>query len=223
VRRLKLRPLGKAGRDQGVGSGSIQVTPYILSSVAIGSVQAHRIAALGSDLAPLAHAFGHRIDGVVGRSFLNSRIVQINFVHRQLHFLNAAPSSARTARIGYLSEVELYDVTVGKKPATATLDTGNSHYVTVSGPGFHALGLASLAAGANISSAHGYNGAAEVRTILLPPLRIADVDVGSVPALLFIDATQEKGEPYVNIGNRVLERFHTVTFDFRHNGLWLGR
>ena len=49
VRRLKLRPLGKGGRGQGVGSGSIQVTPYVLSSVSIGSVQARRVAALGSD------------------------------------------------------------------------------------------------------------------------------------------------------------------------------
>jgi len=223
VRRLKLRPLGKGGRGQGVGSGSIQVTPYVLSSVSIGSVQARRVAALGSDLAPLAHAFGHQIDGVVGRSFLKSRIVQIDFVHRQLHFLNAAPSSVRTARIGYPSEVELYRVTVGEKPATATLDTGNSHYVTVSRRGVDALGLASLAAGAKTSSAHGYNGAAEVRTIILPPLRIADVQIGTIPALVFLGAAQEKGEPYINIGNRVLERFHTVTFDFRHNGLWLAR
>ncbi len=79
VRRLKLRPAGKSGRGQGVGNGSIQVTPYVLSDVEIGLVQAHNVAALGSDLAPLAHTFGHKIDGVVGRSFLNSRIVQIVF------------------------------------------------------------------------------------------------------------------------------------------------
>jgi len=79
VRRLKLRPAGKSGRGQGVGNGSIQVTSYVLSDVEIGLVQAHNVAALGSDLAPLAHTFGHKIDGVVGRSFLNSRIVQIVF------------------------------------------------------------------------------------------------------------------------------------------------
>ncbi len=81
VRRLKLRPLGKGGRGQGVGSGSVQVTPYVLSSVSIGSVQARRVAALGSDLAPLAHAFGHRIDGVVGRSFLNPTPLMYNYVN----------------------------------------------------------------------------------------------------------------------------------------------
>ncbi len=52
VRRLKLRPAGKSGRGQGVGNSSIQVTPYVLSDVEIGLVQAHNVAALGSDLAP---------------------------------------------------------------------------------------------------------------------------------------------------------------------------
>jgi len=223
ARRLKLRPSGTSGRGQGVGGGSDQVTPFILSNLTLGPIQAHDVAAVSSDLAPLAQAFGHQIDGVLGRSFLKSRIIQIDFVHRQLDFLNAAPSSIRTARIKYALEVELYGVTVGNKPVTATLDTGNSHYVTVSGHGVAALQLANLAARAKTSSAHGYNGSAQVRTITLPALRIAAVNVGSVPALVFSGQNEEKGEPDINIGNRVLEKFRTVTFDFRGSGLWLGR
>jgi len=39
----------------------------------------------------------------------------------------------------------------------------------------------------------------------LPSLRILGVRIGSIPALVFLDPAQEKGEPYINIGNRVLE------------------
>ena len=214
ARRLKLRPSGAAGQGEGVGSGSNRVVPFELSSVALGEVRASRIAALSADLAPLSHAFGHRIDGVVGRSFLLSRIVTVDYPRHELRFLRTAPRGRPTAPITYPSELSVRDVSVGGRPTSATIDTGNGGFLAVSYDGVRALGLAGLAARSKAATAHGYNGATPVRDASLPDLQIGQSRFGRLPAKLFVLASRDDVGPYLNIGNRVLDRY-VVTFDFR--------
>ena len=82
VRQLKLRPIGASGSGEGIGTTKPRVTSYEFSSVRLDGVTARRVVALSSNLRPLALAFGHRLDGVLGRSFLVSRILQVDFRHR---------------------------------------------------------------------------------------------------------------------------------------------
>ena len=130
-----------------------------------------------------------------------SRIVQIDFRHRQLHFLGEAPRASWTLRLTYPSVTRVSGVFVS---ATATIDTGSNGFVTISSRGATALGLTQLASRGNVGSERGFDGVTSVRQITLSSLRVGRLPDGSVPARIFVDPTQVEGQPDVNIGNRVL-------------------
>jgi len=109
-----------------------------------------------------------RDDGPRAESALQFHRRDAPVTFRASRFFNAAPNILRSLLRRPPTPTALLD-SKALSPRRGVgfaqiLDTGNSHYVTVSGRGVAALGLAGLSASGKTSLAHGYNGAAKVRT-----------------------------------------------------------
>jgi hypothetical protein len=100
AKRLHLRALGASGHGSGEGSGKIEVYPVEASDLSLGGVHQKRLRALAVDLHAIGRAIGTPIDGVLGTSFLDGRVVQIDYAAAQYDFF-PMPCSRRSRRVSY--------------------------------------------------------------------------------------------------------------------------
>jgi Aspartyl protease len=218
AKRLKLRPLAPSGQGAGEGSGTMQTYPVELDDVAVGAVHQKHLPALAADITGLGKSLGQRIDGVLGTSFLDGRVVQIDYHCATIRFLPDAVLGAYAARLGSADGINVSnDVWVGSKRITATFDTGNSGSSVVSGRGIASLGLQATAAAGVQSTGRGYLGTTRFTKGHLEDARVGHVQLGRIDTNFIASSTG----PYdVNIGNRVLSRY-VATFDYQRGLLTL--
>ncbi len=218
ARRLHLRALGASGNGSGEGSGKVVVYPVEASDLTVGGVHQSRLRALAVDLHAIAHAIGTPIDGVLGTSFLDGRVVQIDYACRTIRFLPdamLAPFAARflSTDAGNLTS----DAYVGSIPVTATFDTGNGGSSYVTAQGIARMGLQSAARAGRQVTSLGYLGLTRETEGTIENVRIGRVRLGTLQAKF----NQSSTEPLdLNVGNRVLDRF-VVTFDYQRGLLTL--
>jgi hypothetical protein len=75
------------GGGEGSGSGDaehVMVYPTTIDDLKIGSHKFAPIVALAANYSAISHAFGRRVDGTLGYSFLNGRVTLIDFDSRTL-------------------------------------------------------------------------------------------------------------------------------------------
>ncbi len=219
AKRLKLRPLAPSGQGAGEGSGTMQTYPVELDDVAVGTVHQKQLLALAADISGIGKSLGQRIDGVLGTSFLDGRVMQIDYHCGTIRFLPDAVLAAYTARFtstdGGVNVSN--DMWVGNKRITATFDTGDSGSSVVSRRGIASLGLQAEAAAGAQSTARGYLGAANFTRGYLDDARVGHVPLGRIDTIFMASSAG----PYdVNVGNRVLSRY-VVTFDYQRGLLTL--
>jgi hypothetical protein len=218
AKRLKLLPLAPSGQGAGEGSGTMQTYPVELHDVAVGTVHQKQLPALAADITSLGKSLGLRIDGVLGTSFLDGRIIQIDYHCGTIRFLSDAVLAAYAARLTSVDGINVSnDVWVGSKRITATFDTGNSGSSVVSRRGIASLGLQTAATAGVQSSGRGYLGMTRFTKGHLEDVRIGHVSLGTIDTNFMASSN----DPYdVNIGNRVLSRF-VATFDYQRGLLTL--
>lgn len=218
AKRLHLRAVGASGHGSGEGSGTIQVYPVEANDLSVGGVHQKRLLALAADLHGLGRAFGMRIDGVLGTSFLDGRVVQIDYACRSIRFLPdavLAPFAARfvSSDAGNLTS----DVYVGTVQVTATFDTGDAGSAYVPARGIGRLGLQSAAQHGRPVTSQGYLGATRDTEGTIENVRIGHVPLGRLQAKF----NPSSSDPFdLNIGNRALDRF-VATFDYQRGLLTL--
>ncbi len=218
AKRLKLRPLAPSGQGEGEGNGSMQTYPVELSDIAVGSVHQKRLLALAADISGIGKSLGLRIDGVLGTSFLDGRVVQIDYHCGTIRFLPDAVLGAYAARFTSTDGINVSnDMWVGSKRITATFDTGDAGSSVVSRRGIASLGLQAAAAAGVQSTGRGYLGTAHYTKGYLEAARVGHVSLGRIDTVFMASSTA----PYdVNIGNRVLSRY-VATFDYQRGLLTL--
>jgi hypothetical protein len=89
TKRLHLRAIGAVGSGSGEGTQIIEVYPVRASDVRVGDAHQKRLFALAVDLHELSQTLGMRIDGLLGTSFLDGRVMQIDYACHVIRFLPA--------------------------------------------------------------------------------------------------------------------------------------
>ncbi|MDQ6930150.1 MAG: retroviral-like aspartic protease family protein [Candidatus Eremiobacteraeota bacterium] len=213
AQRLRLRPNGPSGLASGVGTRKSVVFALRIPDLSVGSVHAKNLLALTSDLSGLSKHFGHRIDGVLGTSFLAGRVTEFNYPCRTIAFLSDAPVAPITASFHGDDENVVDNARVNGRRATATFDTGNGGPILVTGKGIADLDLAAAAKRGRQGVGYGYNGGAKNSAGRLNDVRVGAIDFGTSTATFMSSA---QGSYDINIGNRAMQRYRVV-FDYvRH-------
>jgi Aspartyl protease len=218
AKRLKLRPLAPPGQGEGEGSGTIQTYPVELDDIAVGTVHQKRLPALAADISGIGKSIGLQIDGVLGTSFLDGRVMQIDYHCGTIRFLPDAILAAYAARFTSTDGVNVSnDMWVGSKRITATFDTGDGGSSVVSRRGIASLGLQAAAAAGVQSTGRGYRGTTHYTKGYLKDVRVGHVPLGRIDTSFIASSTAQYD---VNIGNRVLSRY-IATFDYQRGLLTL--
>jgi len=211
---------GKGEHASGGGTERNAAFECKLKNVELGGLKAGTIDAAAIDLSKLSGRLGKHIDGVIGHSLFKGRIVQFDYRHSVVRFLEKASPpkpGATTLKFRYSDNVLLDDVRINGKRVVANLDTGSSGTLQLSPAGVNRLGLSDMAAKGAVHTSVGYNGAFESREGKIasinigPSLTAYDVDV-----MFFSQGTgHDKVSWDVNIGNAFMKDY-VVTVDDQH-------
>jgi hypothetical protein len=217
-----------AARNLGLerqGAGVADPRPYMLklARIAVGSLVAPNVAAAATDLSPMRERFGSQLDGVLGHSFLNRRIVQIDYPKSVVRFYSVSPIGSANAdgpgfakmRFRYDDDVLLDGVRVNGHLVTGTLDTGSDGTFKFTPKAVVDLGLAEDVRNAKPALSAGYAGVRNnfegrlTSSIALGAIRV------DMPLVTFFgkDSGLDQKPWGVNIGNAFLKDY-VVTIDY---------
>ena len=206
---------------QGSGGGTDRNPAYEckFATLEIGSLAAANVSAVAIDLTKISGPMGRHIDGILGHSVLNNRIVQFDYPSRMVRFFNALPAArnraAATLGFRYDDDVLIDGVLVNGRRVTADIDTGSSGSLALSPMAVENLGLAEEAAKGKGLTSVGYNGVVQNHEGRLRSFVIGSISVSSPPVLYIARGSgHDKARWDVNIGNGFLKDY-IVTIDYR--------
>jgi len=136
----------RASGGEASGEGDAKqatVYPATLDGLAIGGREFPPVDALASDMSTLSEHYGRKLDGVLGYSFLNGRIVLVDYAAARVGILDRpadAASTVKTCRkrftiplhgIGDNTIPAIPNFRFGAASGTISLDTGSSGGITL--------------------------------------------------------------------------------------------
>ena len=206
--------------QQGDGGGTDKNPAFEcrFTTLQLGSLSATNIDAAAIDLKKISDRMGRHIDGVLGHSLLNKRIVQFDYPHSVVRFFDKAPTPAAGATIvkfHYSDNVLIDDVWINGTRAVANLDTGSAGTFAISPRGIGRLKLEEAAARGVVKTSVGYNGQFEHREGKLDSIKIGNISASDVDAVFFSAGSGHERSPWdVNIGNRFFKDY-ILTVDYQ--------
>jgi predicted aspartyl protease len=210
-----------SGEADGTGDGRNAVHPAKIAGLRIGSEEIPPIDALAMDLSAASRRLGVEIAGILGYSFLNGRIVEIDYPRRSLRLLPEAPAYARTALVAQLltesharSPLLTQLVRVNGKPLPVTLDTGSSFNLELFPKARTILGPALWETHGRVGHVVGAKGNASVRHVDADSIEIGGLALDSRDLVLSA-GSGETGARAGNLGNEGLRSF-VLTLDYRN-------
>jgi hypothetical protein len=202
--------------------------PTTITGLAIGGDQAAPIDAGAIDLRGISDAYGSRIDGVLGYSYLKRRIVLIDYPLRRLTIVER-PSEAAGATAGCRRRwatplrlqagynTPLITLHLGSAAAIATLDTGDNGAIELFQRALDLPGVRAALIAAGETRSTGFNGEARHSQWTL------NAPIGLGPFRLPPGASATLGEPessgatLANVGNRFFAALRLkLLLDYRH-------
>jgi hypothetical protein len=126
-----------AGEAAGVGEGEAAIIPTTVRGLRLGELDVPAVEAVAMDMSPLRARYGQPLDGVLGYSFLSSRIVVIDYVDDAVSILDAAADAAaltatcrlswRTPLVSFADDtIPVIPVRFGDVEGPASIDTGSN-------------------------------------------------------------------------------------------------
>ena len=218
---LKLKGQGR----QGTGGGTDVNLAYEtkLPLVEVGSITAKDVYAAAISLTKTSDRMGRPVHGVLGYSFLQGRIVQIDYPASRVRFYAASPFPAKAQGTSsrfvipfhYDNDMLIDDVYINGQKVRATLDTGSSGLFALTPAAIKMLGLENVALKTDARTSVGYNGEYKTRSGVLKTIRIGPITLDSAESTFWLPGTgHDHAKFQVNIGN-LFFRDYVVTFDFR--------
>lgn len=229
ARRLRL-PLGTAKSEgRGAGNGRVFGQQTVCEELRVGDLAARRLAAVALDLSKVSRTMGRPLHGVLGFSFLASRIVQIDYFRRRIRFYAESPFSPsprppNTPRrvvfpMRFLANSVLpvlEDCYVNGTRIPVTLDTGSSLGLILFPSAIQRLGLEELAREGLPVHAAGYRGEAHLTKGWVRSVLLQTIDLGAIEVAYVEKGYGEREGPDGrggNLGNAVLQDF-VLTLDY---------
>jgi len=222
-------PLGAEATSEGVGAGHSTGRHTTFVDLQIGGIAVHRLDAAVFDLSGVSRNLGRPLHGVLGFSFLDSRITQIDYFQRRIRFYKDSPLPLNVHRddeksISFPMQFHsqsvlpvLEDCYVNGMRLTVTLDTGSSLGLVLFPRTIERLGFGELARTGIPLEAAGYLGGARLTKGWVKSVMLKSIDLGAIEV-----AYARKGyATYENpdrrggsIGNAILQDF-VLTLDYR--------
>jgi predicted aspartyl protease len=215
---IGIRRSSKGQQGDGGGSDKNLAFDCKFKSLHLGGLTATNIDAAAIDLRKISERMGKHIDGVLGHSLLNKRIVQFDYLHSIVRFFEKAPTpadGATTLKFRYSDNVLIDDVLINGVKAVANLDTGSAGTFSISPRGVSHLKLEDIAAKGVAKTSVGYNGQFEHREGKLAGIKVGSVTLKDVDVVFFAPGTGHDKSPWdVNIGNRFFKDY-VMTIDYQ--------
>lgn len=235
---LKLQSLGARASGGGTETRLIYGTRLPVVEIDppvsdVGLVTVKNLEAVAIDLSKMSERLGKPLHGVLGHSFLNGRIVQIDYPNRMLRLYARSPfakaligsnTSKRTVlSFRYDDNVLVDGVFVNGKKLVANLDTGSDDAFKLTPAAVSYLGLEDEFNRARVTTAVGFNGVSENRQGKVSNITIGGISLDGSAVVFFGKGAGRDKKPWgINIGNAFLRDF-VVTIDYRSKLLVLER
>jgi predicted aspartyl protease len=208
-----------SGEASGVGGGRVKIYPAKITRLRIGTLDIPEIEALAVDLSSVSRRLGLEVAGILGFSFLQDRIVEIDFPGRRLRLLSDARAYARDAirvplktteddRTPLLERV----VYVNGRSLPVSLDTGSNLTLEVFPNARRVLGPALWEAEAKAGSVLGARGEAAVRHVEVDSIAIGQWKL-ETRAVTLSDRSPDNATRMGNLGSGSLLSF-VLTLDY---------
>jgi hypothetical protein len=228
---LKLGSVGHRGTGGGTSINLMYETQLPL--VELGSLTTNNVAALAIDLSKASEALGKPIHGVLGHSFLNHRIVQIDYMKRVVRFYVKSPfpkttNQANNAKLTvlpfrYHDDILIDEVLVNGKKMVANFDTGSNANFQLTPAAVLDLELEGEVRKAQVSKSVGFNGEAENREGKIKNITVGGISIDEPTVIFFGKGTGRDKQAWgINIGNAFLKDF-VVTIDYQRKVITLER
>jgi predicted aspartyl protease len=226
---LKLDPVGQQGSGGGKGVNLIYETQA--AGLSVGALMARNVSAVAIDLSQITERLGIHVHGILGHSFLDGRIVQIDYPRRMVRFYAKTPpvsanrpgTPMRTTLAFRYADGIIVNADVNGRKLAAEIDTGSDGTFKLTPAAVTELGLDEEVRNAPISTSVGYNGAAENREGKLKSVALGNISAESPNVVFFGKGTGRDHKPWgLNIGNAFLKDF-VVTINYLTNSITLER
>ena len=230
---IGLRLNGVGNRASGGGTTVNLAYETKLNSVEIESFTAQDVEAVAIDLNKLSERMGRRIDGVLGHSLLNRRVVQIDYPRRSLRFYSSSPVAGNSVQTNtvdltrlsfkYKSNILIYDVSVNGRRITANVDTGSNGLFQLTPKAVNDLGLQDEASRGRRIVGSGYNGTSDDIEATVENVTIGAISIENPNVVFFGKGSGRDSKPWgINVGNDFLKNY-VVTIDYPKKMITLER
>ena len=224
-----------AGAGSGIG-GTKRATamPTTLAGLAVGGRAAAPFAALATDLGDLSTAYGARLDGILGYSYLNGRIVLIDypagrltlFDHRAEAIAATAPCRRRwliPMRMLKGENWPLIPLRLGSATALATLDTGHDGTLNLYRRALDLPGVRAALSQAGETRASGFNGdERRSQWRMTAPIGVGPFDLAPGALVTLADTEGSADTSLANAGNRLFAALRLrLLLDYRDRQIGL--
>jgi predicted aspartyl protease len=220
ARQIGITPGSKGHKTSGGGTETNLNYSCKFSTLGVGSIVAVNVDAAAINLSKVSERMGAQIDAILGHSFLNKRIVQFDYPHNVLRFLDHPPARSDAQNgvslpFRYKDNVLIDGIMINGKRVTANLDTGSNGTFDLSPKGIEELGLADDALRGKATSSVGYNGISENHAGTIKNITIGTISVDNAAVQYFGKGSGHDKAPWsVNIGNEFMKDY-VVTVDYR--------
>jgi len=214
----------RVGYASGVGEDRIAIYPSEITNLEIGGASLESVQAIAMDLQSIADRLGRPLAGVLGVSFLQGRIVQIDYPTRVVRIYSdkAASPTRRPVGPGWQRHLEplvlrgtdplITGLRVNGRPLVVTIDTGSSLTLEVYPDAVDPLGLRDAFTRASPDSVRGARGSSAIRNARVDSLGLGPF-VLSDQEVTFAERPSDRGG---SLGNGFLKHF-VLTIDYQNN------
>lgn len=218
-----------ASQSAGRGNNPVAVYPTKFTNLRLGGKGLNDIEAVAVDLSHLSKKIGRPIHGILGYSFFNDRIVQIDYPSRKVRLLqvpikiNTQNKCVETSQIPLEfvpnDTAPLIKIMVNGQSVSVSVDTGSSLTLELFPEAVKQLELEQVLKEAQKGTIRGANGEAEVYTTRLDSISFGDF-VLKRPLVTFADPKYLTDVRRGNLGNGFLQNF-VLTFDYKNKKITL--
>ena len=220
-------PLDEANAQAagGAGADTVYIYPSRIEELALGGVAYGDVDAVVFPTAALSQHLGEPLHGILGDSFLNGRVVTIDYERRTVRIDGQAPA-ADAAGVYQFPLVTapndimpLMEVRIDGRPIVVSMDTGSSFGVEVFASALGEAGLERAAADWETAEAAGARGTFEMRRGTLPQISVGPFTLDASPGVI---SAREDEHRQGNAGNALFQHF-VVTLDYANRTVTLQR
>jgi predicted aspartyl protease len=221
------RELGLSVRDDapgeaaGAGSEGANFYPSELPDVRLGELEVGDVDAVAFDLSRLGSKLNQPLHAILGQSFFEGRVVQIDYPNRRICLNPLGFEHGVRADIEGASDLTpVVTVQVNGANAPLVLDTGSSLTLGIYLESVEKLGLAEALAKATPRASIGARGQIDAQEGVVDSLALGDVQLGPVAAVFLPRPHGDPNRALGNLGNGFLQ--HTVlTLDYPRRELYI--